>query len=627
VVTEPPGAEVAVDGKPRGTATEGGLRVEGLDPTVPHRVRAALEDHEDGEAGGVVLPRERPLVLRLPRRKGVLHLEGAPPGAKVLLRREGGEPLEGTVPDSGSLSLAVEVGAYEVTVTLEGHEPLSRTARVAAGRTSTVGGALREVGATLSLATDPPGAEAFDGEVPLGPTPLVRRPLSPGTHALRLVHPERDDLRREVKVERGEDADLGTLALPPLAEIDLASLPGDATATLDGAPVSGTVRRKSGEARLVVARPGFRPKEIPLSLRPGDRVAPTVATAWEPATGRLDLSAFPADARLLLDGEPLEPGTRAVDLPPGVHRLRAERAGYEAVPEREVPVEADRTVRPEAPEWKPLAAVARVFPDLPPPPPPDLAGVTLPAGFVLLDGRIWCAKDGAEMVYVPAGEFAMGDDGGEADERPAHRVAVSGFLLDRHEVTVRQFRTFCRETRRPMPAQPGNSGDPCPVTGVTWTDAKQFAEWAGKRLPTEAEWEMAARGPEGRRFPWGAADDPVARNGSGSRDGFGDVAPADRFLKGASPCGAINMAGNVSEWVADGYDRAYYQVLAGLPSVPRDPAGPAGSKYRVVKGGAWNGVGEALRPACRIGLAPDASASRMGFRCAVPVASAPSPPR
>ena len=223
------------------------------------------------------------------------------------------------------------------------------------------------------------------------------------------------------------------------------------------------------------------------------------------------------------------------------------------------------------------------------------------------------------MVYVPAGEFTMGSVKGDADERPPHKVRLPAFLLDRFEVTVTQYGNCvaagaCKRPRaytwqRKVPVAARSS---LPVTGVTWRDANAYCRWAGKRLPTEAQWERAARGTEGRVYPWGNTLDCARANfGNFAEAGLcagknpGHPLPVGRRKRGASPVGAHDMAGNVWEWVADDY-RTY----------PGAPASKAAASLKVVRGGSCCSYFVMPRAANRVAYAPTLVDADIGFRCA-----------
>ena len=250
--------------------------------------------------------------------------------------------------------------------------------------------------------------------------------------------------------------------------------------------------------------------------------------------------------------------------------------------------------------------------------------------------------DDMEMVYVPAGEFLMGSSDEDIDaamahcsdckrdwfthEQPQHTVHLDAFWIDKTEVTNAQYRRCvkagnCDETWCWDLAD--MSGPEQPVACVNWEQARAYCEWAGGRLPTEAEWEYAACGPEGHLFPWGDEFDGTRLNYCDANcsfdwadwaddtfdDGFTYTAPVGSYPEGASWCGALDLAGNVHEWVADWYaDYASGRMV--------NPTGPSTGEARVWRGGSWNWTLSNARCSARAQGPPEVGIDIVGIRCA-----------
>jgi formylglycine-generating enzyme required for sulfatase activity len=246
--------------------------------------------------------------------------------------------------------------------------------------------------------------------------------------------------------------------------------------------------------------------------------------------------------------------------------------------------------------------------------------VVLPAGFLTAADNtaafgepgytIVHEPTGMEFVWVPAGEFEMGAYGGNPDATPARKVTIGrGMWFGKHEVTNAQFRQFCVATRSAFPAA-SDAGPRHPVVMVSWEEARKFAEHNGMRLPTEAEWEYAARGPSGGSLPWGERWNESLACAADNRGPDGRSYPVGSFPEGASWCGALDMAGNVFEWCADWY---HHRTYSGGDDT--DPQGPATGTYRVVRGGSFANPAPLCRTYIRSKYPPNYVMRHLGFRC------------
>jgi formylglycine-generating enzyme required for sulfatase activity len=217
-------------------------------------------------------------------------------------------------------------------------------------------------------------------------------------------------------------------------------------------------------------------------------------------------------------------------------------------------------------------------------PAPTLEPTELPATII---------DHGVSMVLVPAGSFTMGSETGHSYEQPAHEVWLDAFYIDQYEVTNAQYKEcadagYCDTDHTPwsnIQTRIDYYGNPqfddYPVIYLDWFDARKYCIWRGARLPTEAEWEKAARGTDGRRYPWG--NEPPDDHYANFNKNVGDTMRVGSYPAGVSPYGAYDMAGNVWEWVNDWYGADYYTI-----SPFENPIGPSMGEYHIIRGGAWN---------------------------------------
>ena len=213
------------------------------------------------------------------------------------------------------------------------------------------------------------------------------------------------------------------------------------------------------------------------------------------------------------------------------------------------------------------------------------------------------------MVYVPAGEFIMGSDMGYIDEKPAHKVYLDSYYIDKYEVTFDKYDKFCEATGREKPSDKNGGRGNRPAINVSWKDAVTYAKWAGKRLPTEAEWEKACRA--GSTGKWCFGDNESEVENYAWYRGNSDNKTHPVGEKKPNAWKIYDMYGNVWEWCSDWYDEGYYKN-----SPYKNPKGPDSGEGRAVRGGSWDDIAVVCRPAIRIKIMSDPGLINIGFRCA-----------
>jgi len=260
---------------------------------------------------------------------------------------------------------------------------------------------------------------------------------------------------------------------------------------------------------------------------------------------------------------------------------------------------------------------------------PEAAGIPATTNGTSASGDTSKGKDGAPLILIPAGPFLMGSNDGLPNERPEHTVTLNAYYIDQFEVTAGRYQKFIESAKRDLPPtwddEAAQRLSDLPAVGMSWTDAAAYCKWAGRRLPTEAEWEKAARGTDGRRYPWGHMQ-PFVDMANYNRglwvseavtlvpvnSGLGGMSVRHGLKEGGkSSYGLFHMAGNAAEWVADWYGREYYQT-----SPDKNPTGLATGEKRVIRGGSWADLPTALRVTARFSAEPDFEDRTIGFRCA-----------
>jgi formylglycine-generating enzyme len=225
-----------------------------------------------------------------------------------------------------------------------------------------------------------------------------------------------------------------------------------------------------------------------------------------------------------------------------------------------------------------------------------------------------------EMISIPAGPFIRGTNEGGLDERPQRTLRLDAFAIDRYEVTNHQYQQFVDVTGHRKSGPPARYAKNMskmlsinqPVVYVSWEDAEAYCQWKGRRLPTEAEWEKAMRGSDGRLWPWGNVEQPNGANWARVQDGHEVSAVVGTVQTDKSPYGVMDGAGNVMEWVADWYGERYY-----TEAPEQNPPSPDHGVYRVLRGGGYATTGADIRITSRSKMVADFRDETIGFRCAV----------
>ena len=434
-------------------------------------------------------------------------------------------------------------------------------------------GGSKDVGlASITILSAPSGASVSVKSEVRGITPITLKDLEPGqvTFLLKLDGYERT--YENVHLKPGENG-VKTIQMERLVGfLSITSNPEGAEVVLDGGENLGQTpisrrRLPIGEHKYVVQHPDYHPSEKAFLVE--ENYEYHFNHALDPIQATLVVMSRPTGATIWVDDEQKAEKTPArYKISPGTYTVAVQRGGYLLAdqvvnigPNQEVKVDIEM-VPGEAPEG---------------------------------------------MLLVPAGPFLMGQNGGAPDEVPQREVTLDAFYIDRYEVSNEEYRKVYPGHIFPE----GQQG--FPVTGVSFNRATEYAARVGKRLPTEAEWEKAARGTDGREFPWGNAFDKSLCNVEES--GTGKAVQRGSYLLGASPFRCLDMAGNVYEWTSN-----WYEAYPGNDVVTKD----YGQVYRVLRGGSFLSERFEARCACRHFDRMDASRKDYGFRCVMDLPSVPA---
>ncbi len=420
-------------------------------------------------------------------------------------------------------------------------------------------------GGTLIVETTPSdGAFVIVNGEPWGQTPLTLEGLPPGRVLVQVtMEGYRDAMVNAVVPERDGEERLVIEMTPRTGWVTINSQPEGALITLDDGTELGTtpiMRRMvpSGELTYRLELEDYEPLTHTLTVH--EDLLASANHRLDPRPAVLKVVSEPERANILINRRMRDEVTPAeFSLRPGTYVVGLQVEGF---------VEAERSITLGPNEEQTLEFELNVG-DAPP-----------------------------GMVLVPAGEFIAGENNAAPDERPRRRVHLDAFYIDKYAVTNRQYQAVARSHTFP------DGEEDFPVTGVTYEQARAFASAVGKRLPTELEWEKAARGTDGRTYPWGNHFDRDLCNSAMSRTV--ELREVGRYPGGHSPYGVADMAGNVKEWTS-----SWYQAYPGNPDVTKE----YGQLYRVLRGGSFKSEPFDLRVARRHFDRPDAVRDDYGFRC------------
>jgi formylglycine-generating enzyme required for sulfatase activity len=559
-----------------------------------------------------------------------------PPGATVF--------IDGVNRGNGQ-TFQLSPGKHAIRVEKEGYERVEEIKDISSSN-ALFTFPLKDVDVALvTVTSNPQGAElSVDGSAKGQTNRAIY--LLPGSYRFRLEKPDYLPADTTITIQSSGDNRFVFTLFRNMGTLNLAVTPADATVRMNQKDVEASkpIELPPGEYELSVNKSGFLPHTERIQISRGASVTRTIIL--DRNAGTLNLTITPSSANIRINKEDYT-GKTKVELSPGAYRLELSSAGYDSLAEtiqivrgqavsknyilrqqvgklqfNAVPLEARATLMREnkrIDEW----VGAKYVRDLPV---GEYDLVCKSDGYKSAVRKVHIHDNQVEkldvvmekgsdtppgMVLVEGGTFEMGSKNGNSDERLVHQVSVSSFFFDKYEVTVGQYRQFCTSTGRSMPSAPiWGWQENHPIVNVTWEDAAAYAQWAGKRLPTEAEWEYAARGGRlSKGYTYSGGNDLGAVAWYDGNSGKQTHPVGERV---PNELGLYDMSGNAWEWCADWYDKNYYYLI----SPKQDPKGPSSGYFRAVRGGSWSNLGSDCRLTSRGGDYPSFRYDYFGFRCA-----------
>lgn len=593
---QPTQAKVSVDNQEVGSTPY-------TDPVIPtgaHRIKVSRQLYHDHEELVTVFKDSKHTVDAVLRPAyGSLKVNSTPSDADVELT-----DISGTRWGSGKTSYNIQKlpsGNYSLKLSKDRYYENNIPITISDDQITTKSLSLDPKFGILEVNSTPSGINVYLAGKELGNTPIEKE-IDSGSYILELRNELYLDWSEQISIRDGEKTIISPNLIENFGELKVEVMPEGSQILVDGkekgkTPI--TLKLTPIMHHIKVKHDDYVP-QVYESLIIVRGEAETISKPLERKMGTLLLLSEPAEARIIIDGKSQGADGKAygvtpniISLPTGSHRLKLTSDPPYQDHEETVDIVWNKTVERNV-----------KLPDTPPTPP--------------------------GMVLIPAGEFQMGSNDGDDDEKPVHTVYLDAFYIDKYEVTNAQYKKFMDATSHEAPGYWDDSRfnkPDQPVVGASWHDAVAYTKWAGKRLPTEAEWEKAARGgPIRRKYVWGDSDSPPSKAGNfadetakkehpnwpvfeGYNDGYLETSPVGSFAP--NDYRLYDMAGNVWEWCADWYDKDYYS------NSPRsNPKGPSSGRCRVIRSGSWSNNPFDLRVAHRNCDLPICANYLIGFRCA-----------
>lgn len=624
VETTPPGATVTIEGVAGSflTPIEGQelapgdynlqIALTGYQPTTK---RVAVTNGQENRYAFQLESATQPTPAGAPPRAATIELTAGPAGSVVTLDGQRVAQFQ-----RGPVALRdVAPGQHEIKVSLEGYRDWAQPITVESGVNYSFPVTLARSVGTLTIETNPAKAEIDLRGVGKFPSPLTNLEINPGRYDVMITLAGYSTLRQSVDVVEGSPTRVFYKLLKQEETVQVTTTTLLISSSVEGAailldrqrigetaaePVKHEVPNGVHEIRIM--REGYEEYRSPVNAQGGSYQIYATLNPIGPRTGFLSVLTQPDKVRLTLDSPTgaLAPETYQSpllnkELSAGSYRLRAEIEGYEA-----------QTQPLEIASGK-LTTIQFALQPVKLAPGPEVAK------------RVE-EEELDKMIEIPAGDFWIGRRDKEEipEEKPAKRILLSAFFIDKYEVTNGRFRKFAEATKFQTEAEraglettwktPGgpssniNGKDDYPVVFVSWNDAAAYCQWAGKHLPTEAQWEKAARGLEGRLYPWGNEWDATKLNSG--EGGTGGLQPVGRFPEGKSPYGVLDMAGNVWEYTSSLWKPYPYEARDG-----REDTNVQG--VHVLRGGAWASTRRNSTSSFRFRNNPRYGDIQTGFRC------------